>query len=497
MPEPEQSWIGDDEVAALREAVSPEVLRKAARSAPGAWGDLLHDLADALEADEPASAVAQVVSTAWGSTPTDPEAARDAVDRLMKGLLPLADQAERSARDAAAHRSTLAEHQVQLREAAEAESTRGEPHLAEALETLGDPTLLERLGGVLTDADGAVQAVAGILRRSAGGRPASAEELRAVTAQLKGLRARAEAADPTERLLQALQLVRKRLAEDDDPRAADLALLEAALRQSSTDRIDPSTALPLFEEALAIAERHGVLRVAQDAARALQADALRRDDFARVAELARRVTAIADAEGEYRPRVLARLEEAMAVARAGDPTRGFDLADQTEDLAAAFHIPELVGRARLAKGQILEQLGEPRRAIRAYEPIVRDLSDASSDVERSVAGQALMGIARCMTPGPERLATWRRVQRVGVELHNFALYLRATIGAVEELAAADDREAAVTELFEGRRLAGQVVGPTAEKPFDECAERLEAQWGKDAFHHQMQVLRERLRSGPG
>lgn len=179
----------------------------------------------------------------------------------------------------------------------------------------------------------------------------------------------------------------------DHPLATPLVEIEAQLAEALLGAADPGVDRR-WRRALDRALAAGDLSLARRAARRVQAAALTRDDHRLVAVVAHRLAELAQCTGAPEVEVIARLEQALALARverfADDARRiAADAVVGAEALAARGGADAgdgvsrggaLLARARLMYGQLLDHLGDGAEARRVLRRLMREARDGDPTV---------------------------------------------------------------------------------------------------------------------
>lgn len=348
------------------------------------------------------------------------------------------------------------------------------PALAQALResagsarALGDPAVLAALqgAGALGDAVGAA------LRGGSG-----AEER--LEQQVLGLELAAQALeDAAQRVqapLEALDQAAAALAADHPAEASTLAQASAALREQA-GQPDPAA----WEQALQAALRAEDLDAARRAGQQAQLAALAAGDHARAAVVAHRVADLAARQGDARAEVTARLEEALCLARLPEH-RGSTrmILDGAQRAAGADR--GLGARARLVRGQILEQWGEHAAAWDTLRPLQ---AEALPDPDLAdIAGRAALSLGRVAlatgrpTAAREQLGLALTLGRAGGD---WRLYSPALSALLELALSTQDRAGARALLRDALAQAPRLGGPEARAALDRMVQALIAQYGPE------------------
>lgn len=453
--------------------VDPVALRRAAAGLP-AYRDALLTLADAIETGDPAAARPTLEALA-ARGPLDAElrtALGDMeweVDRVRRDLGRLGGQADAIER----RRAALTEALAELRDRAA-----DEPALAAAL---------DRARERLDDAgDGAIRAFDAVRRAVRG----FADDLGALIAHPSGpaaarITAHDAALDDAARaaeaaagalpvaVLDAIADGAAVAAEHAHPLAMTLAELEARLAEAILAPGDPGRDRRwrrLLDRALAA----GDLTAARRAGRRVQAAAIAADDHRTVALVAHAVAELARVKGETGVEVIARLEQALALARferhAADARR---IAADAVVGAEALADPAVLARARLMQAQLLAHLGDDADARAGLRRLMRAAREAPGD-------PAVLGRAAVLLGELERghqPAQAARDLRLAFDLareHRDAALLDAAVPPLLDVLIAHDREDAAIEVFREARALYAAAGLDGR-----YVEAIEARFGEE------------------
>ncbi len=386
----------DPRIAAIRDALSgvpTEDLHKAASHLGGRWGALLDKVTAALESgDEDA------LGGALADLP-DP-------DLLQQQLAPLRSALDAGAAALKSQLSAARSRLVALR-SRRADLTSSVSPLREAAE--GDAELLELLDEASAHlADDtpweATDALVARLDRLAGrleDLPADRDlqETLSVDLALEGAELEREAREveqATQPLLEDVPRLLDRAADLAATRGhavAPAAAIQAARVWEANLGMDVPEVVTRWQKAYDLSMANKQLEAVWIAGKRLQADAIRRNDFKRVAVLAHHMADLAYGLGARRRAVLARMEEAQCLARwpeHHEAARTY-LGDAVK-IAEAGDDDALKLQAGLMEGQTMEILGDDAEARRVYE---RSLRSASGQTPPSaVLGRIALQLGR-------------------------------------------------------------------------------------------------------
>lgn len=376
----------DPHLEAMRAALAgldPEALRAIGAHLPERAA-IFDALADALAATpEGAPPDAEALAAAWAGA-GDPAAL---IARLRPALAGAAGQIERVRRG-------LDTADARLREA-RALRVRLQGAIAPFVEAAADHDALRDLLQSALDrlTDDAPWAAADRARRAAGAlvddllgaleQPTPDLDpavLGARAAELERAEADLRAAPDLVRAAIDLLVDARDLAHDaGHPLRVPLALSVARL----ADVVRPADAAGAWRITLDRALDAGALEPARAAARRVQADAWARGDHRTSALVSHRIAECARAAGALDVEVIARLEQALALAR--EPQYAERARAMAADaLVGAAHADgETLARARLMQGQLLDHLGDgdaARRVLRQLMQQARDTGDVPPDV---------------------------------------------------------------------------------------------------------------------
>jgi tetratricopeptide (TPR) repeat protein len=257
---------------------------------------------------------------------------------------------------------------------------------------------------------------------------------------------------------------------------AQLSLVEAGFLERLHGIADRRT-VAAWDAVFEAAVRAALLPLARAAAQRLQLLAVDRGDMARVAVLAHRSADLAAQVGDLRAEVLARGEEALALARL--PDHRDDALRIAEDAVAraAAGPTALHARARLAQGQVLEQVGEAARARAVFRKILED-ARADTSFAREVAFAALhlgrLELSAQPHTGVKTLDFARELGRRGGE---WRIYGPAARALLEHHMLGGDRFRVGVLLRELAVEAPRLGGDLGTAVFEEIRAELERRWG--------------------
>ncbi|MFN8665608.1 MAG: BREX system ATP-binding domain-containing protein [Gemmatimonadaceae bacterium] len=180
-------------------------------------------------------------------------------------------------------------------------------------------------------------------------------------------------------------------AADGDPRT--LRYVAAAGREA-LERHANAEALRLLEDALSIAERLAPESRDRAAYRALVEDLARvrarTGDRAGAMTLWQRALALATEDGDQPARAGLLRRIGLAEAFAGHPADGLRHLDQAEDAAVASDRVDLAIRVRVAKGLLLQALGQAATAKQVVEGVVERAERSANHALQALVHRALM-----------------------------------------------------------------------------------------------------------
>jgi tetratricopeptide (TPR) repeat protein len=442
-------------------------LRAAATGLPEEAGDLLMQVAWAVEQADPALALATVLGEPDAASEADQRSARADVrqvaDNLARLLGPRLARLHRGVAELEAGADAL--------DAVRPDLTVPEdvpPDVAavlqRALDAAGDAAPIKAVRAALAETRN-IGLVIGDLFEGARRDPDKlATSLPALEARIRALqRAQSDAQAAAARLpdVAALAAALRAIAEarGELVAVAQLSLVEAGLAERTRGLGDP-VAVARWDAVFEAAVRAELVPLARAAAQRLQVVAVDGEDFARVAVLAHRTGDLARAQSDAAAEAWARMEESLALARLPEHhDMARTIADDAVTLAAGTGSAQLHARARLSRGQVLEQLGDFPAARSAFR---RVLEDARTDTSfgREVAFAALhlgrLELDHQPHSGVKTLDFARELARRGGE---WLIYGPAVVALLEHLAAAEDRDRVgglLRELaVEGPRLGGE------------------------------------------
>jgi len=488
--------LSAQQLKALRQAVSPQQLRQLAQQLPAEGGRLFLRMADAMEGPDPTRDLARLAASMSGQLGSggDPQAIAQAA---LAQFLPQLQELQGTLSVAAGDAAGLARAQQDVAQAAEqqqqVQDLEDPEFWRDALRQLADPALLAPVRSLLENADSAAHAIQEVARGAQQSPADAQDDLARAEARLReaerGL-AQLDGNDPAERLLPVVSALRERAEAAQHPRAADMLVVETAIRQALAARTAGGGRVPLergWQQALDLAMDSGSLTALQDAARVLQAAATDTGDVARVAQLAGIVSQAADAQGDYPARVLSRLEEGLALAHSGQAARGAAVADEAGQIARLSEERALEQRARLTQAQILELSPSGAGATKIYRELLDEL-DPNSAREQGLAGRAALGLGRCAS-GKERHRALLLARDIGRRSGDRFLFIPACLALVDLHVALNQRPQAIAALVQGRALTARMGGAQAAHPFDQVAAGLREEWGATAFDRALQDFR--------
>lgn len=460
-------------VQAALAGVDPVALRRAALGLP-AYRDALVTLADALEAGDPAAALPVLeglaargpldaeLRIALGDTEWDLHRIRrdlgrlgdrsDEVESKRRRLLDVLDELRAGAADDPALAATLDRARERLDEAGAGAATAFDA-VRRAARGLADD-----LGAVLANPSG--PAAAYLARHGA--------DLDAALRTAEGAAGNLPVA-----LLDAIADAAGVAAEHGHPLAVSLSELEARLAEAVLDPADASVARRwrrLLDRALAA----GDLAAARLAGHRVQAAAFAADDHRLVALVAHHVAELARARKVPGVEIIARLEQALALARFADH------ADDARRVAADAVIgAEAVGdaavlaRARLMHGQLLAHLGDGAEARAVLRRLMRAARERACDP--AVLGRAAVVLGELEAAHQPAQAT--RNLRLAFDLareHRDARLLDAVVPPLLAVHLAREREDAAVQVFREARVLYAAAGLDGR-----FVEALEARFGEE------------------
>lgn len=474
----------DPRVATLLSAldgVPPASLEAASAHLPGELGALLRAVAAALRSQDPEAALQDALS----GLPVDPARAGAQLQSLDLGLRAAMDALRGQLDGAVAQTDALASSAEALNQELERlQPGEADPEIAAIL---ARATALARDQGALRAVREAtsqgqaltaeIEALLGQARRD----PAFAQaRLPALEARVRALEASLQATEAARPPLSELEAVVRDLRAVGEQRGqpvAELAVVQAGLVEARLGpRAAETTAAWVSALQAALAARD--LLAARVAGQRVQAAAIERQDLPQVAVVAHRIADLAEAQGDLRAAVIARLEEASCLARMpeyqADARR---LTEQAVGRARASGDPALVARAELTAGQLSESLGDLAEARRIYR---RFLEDRKSDTRHPAeVGRAALHLGRLEARrGAARAA--RDALGLAYEIARVSgdglLYAPAVAALLEQLSAADARDAAFALLREAEVLVPSLCGPAAVAVLPPLREHVATRW---------------------
>ncbi len=476
-------------VLAALGATPPEALRAAARASPAPIQAMLEGVANALESDDPEAALGAVLQGSAADT-TDAQKLLGALSSLLGTQLDVlsatATAAEAPLAQAdSARRALLGAKLQKPEEGAPAADIALAALLERALDIAGDEAPVRAVRSALLESR-ALAAIAKDVLESARRDPERAGDAAAtLEARVRGLqRALADAETAAAGLARVPALVAefKALAEarGELGAVAELSLVEAGLQERLLGLGDPGVQAR-WQSTFDAAVRAGQVPLARAAAQRLQIVAIERGDIARVAVLAHRTADLARDQGDLRAEVLARLEEAMALARL--PEHRDDARRLlTEAIATAEAHGEalLLARARLTHGQLLEHLGDLAGARAAYRALL-SASKQDPSAPREV-GRAALHLGQLELADQPSLAhkNLRLAQAIGRQIGEWLLYGPAVVALIEHFTERDERTAVGPLLRELEVHAPRIGGADGQRACAHVLGELVKRWGQPA-----------------
>ncbi len=197
--------------------------------------------------------------------------------------------------------------------------------------------------------------------------------------------------------------------------------LRALARSGSAVPLDPE-ARRLWHQAFARLIDGGDPHLLRLTARVLQLDALHTGDLDMAAWISQQLQT---ADPDPRQRILARLEEALFCARAGDHTGARAKANQALTLA---NEPDLASHAAFVSGEVEWMAGERDRALKTWGGILRKHAQTPTPSGTCRAALAIARTARASGNSAEELAAYRIAAHTAVQLNAEHLVEQAFIG---------------------------------------------------------------------
>ncbi len=421
------------ELAAVLEAleqVPSETLVEAAARMPEPLAATLRRLVDAREAPDPEVSTAAVLE----QLTAEPAA----VEPLLRGL----------SRMLAADAGAVSQSAAAVVAAAARASAEGS-RLAESLGELDDPVVarmraalakVESVPGIVAalarQVDGLSSAVAGVaseLRSNLGSVAVDTGKLEERIAALEETDPGAQAQQLSHMVVGVLDELRDLAQEQANASAVRMGWMAATLVEQAD-----GAALPRWRQVLHQADAFDELGVAQDAARRLQLDAIRRNDLAEAREVSSVIAALAIRVNAVRPAVLAVLEDAAMAAKMGSQDEALAGTARAVDVAEDAGDTALLARAWLTRGQVLEGAAQLADARAAYQKVLRLANDHKGFPGE--VGQAALHLGRLQLAHQpsQAMRNLELALRVGAAMRDPSVVLRATLAAVP--AVADDEE---------------------------------------------------------
>lgn len=476
MTNPEEDSRITRVLTALHQA-QPDELRQAGRLIPGS-GEILTKLADALESDEPAAGVKQVMDDLG-----DPEA-------LRAKLQPVLDAASRDFRQAAARMEAM-ERSVSRLEASQATLAEGikaihrectdDPELAsvveEALEVARDRRAVELLSQALTEVCYTNELIRDAL--SSPGTTRTAASLRARVQSMEGLveRAQQAATDLGERLLPLLRKASRVSAARGHGMAPSLATLEARIGEQLRVGGD-STIEDRWRRALDVGLQQKDLAISKQAARRVQRGAIAREDWRLMALVSHRLAELAGEQRDLGLFVSSRMEQALALIRDGAQAEGARaLAEQTLRDAESAGTPQILAQARRMAAEVLEAVEEEEEARRLLRRLLRE--GKGKAVQVHTAARAALQLGRLEQRAGRLHAARKNIQtayEVARAEEDLSLFEAAVPALVDVLLARGEPE----EAAHYTREAGAIYAQAGQAPA--YAEAMGQRFGEARIH---------------
>jgi len=273
--------------------------------------------------------------------------------------------------------------------------------------------------------------------------------------------------------LRAYATGRREASEREASERRDLARAVAAFES------DAAEVRTRGEELLARAEGLGEPELARVVVEHLRGPAALHGNWRRVLDLQRRLAHVAAERGEVRAMLRARCDEALALSQLGEHAEAREVAEATV-VRAALDAYDLVPRAALSLGRVLEEAGEPGRAREAYAGLLERLDgDAEAEVAWALAAA---GIARTLVDVPAETERRRRLLEVARSIatrHEDAdLYREALLGCAQVAAEEGDLAKAVRLAVDGRIHTSALGGHAMAAPFDGFLAELDELYGR-------------------